>query len=555
MDLPDDSESGDVPGTQALMRGLDVLMMISMAPNPPRFGDIQKGVQLPKGTLHRLLAALQRRRLVRYDARTRQYFVGSRVFDMARRTLDQSDVIRAAKPELMRIAHLLGRVTCLCVRDGGDVFVIDFEDPYAASSPMVRIWPHVALTSSAAGLAMLSALSAEDRADELGDRADGSALEVGLDVSRALGYAIHAPEGGRPSVAAAVLNPEGYPVAALSCPFDAIDASAEQLHEAGRALVEAARRASGNAGLSRGVSFVMHEAPGKVDPRVTPLATGRDFMGENPLWSAEHGKLFWLDILAPTLRSYDPANGETERIGLPEIVGGLALRPRGRLALLGRHGIFEFDPRSHAMSLLISPEAQRPDNRFNTAAVDGNGNLWAGSMAINHLPGRGSFYRIAPDLSVTRVIERTGLPKNAAWSLDGRRLYLSDGEHGVLNVHDVSPAGEVGPGRVFAAGTAATGVPNGICVDADGHVWVAMNGGWALHRYAPDGTLADRVVLPVPMPTNVCFGGPDWRTMYVTSTYLRLPPGLSTLAPLSGAVFAVRSAVPGLPARVFGAGS
>ncbi|MBN9305543.1 MULTISPECIES: hypothetical protein [unclassified Devosia] len=57
------------------------------------------------------------------------------------------------------------------------------------------------------------------------------------------------------------------------------------------------------------------------------------------------------------------------------------------------------------------------------------------------------------------------------------------------------------------------------------------------------------------MPTNVCFGGPDWRTMYVTSAYLRLPPGLSTLAPLSGAVFAVRSAVPGLPARVFGAGS
>ena len=214
-----EDDAAEVPGTQALMRGLDVLMAIGMAAEPPRFGDIARVVQLPKGTLHRLLAALQRRRLVRLDERTRQYRVGARAFDLARRTLDQSDVTKAAKPEPMRIARLLGSVACLHVRDGDDVFVIDFEDPNSASSPMVRIWPRRALGSCAAGLTMLSAMGPEQRAEHFQDSASMQAREVSLDLSRALGYAILADgEDGAHSVAAAILNAEGYPVAALSCP-------------------------------------------------------------------------------------------------------------------------------------------------------------------------------------------------------------------------------------------------------------------------------------------------------------------------------------------------
>lgn len=547
--------SGEVPGTQALMRGLDVLMAIGMAPEPPRFGDLQRSVQIPKGTLHRLLAALQRQRLVRFDERTRQYHVGSKIFDLARRTLDQSDIIRAAKPELNRISRLLGRAVCLYVRDGNEVFVIDFEDPDAASSRMVRVWPRQSVDACAAGIAMLAALPPAMRDDLLAGRAMSASLDIGIDLCRALGYALHSEhEGGPSSVAAAILNSDGYPVAAISCPFESTDAKAEHLHEAGRALVEGARRASGNVGMAQGVSFIVPKAQGSVGQSVVSLGTGRDFMGENPIWSARQRKLLWLDILAPALRTFDPENGQSERIDLPEIVGGLTERQDGHLVLLGRHGIFDFDPEDRMTRLLISPEADRPDNRFNTAAVDALGNLWAGTMAISHETGKGSLYRISPDLRVSRALDRVGLPKNVAWSLDGQTLYLSDGGDGVLYEYVFSlETGRLGERRTLVSGNKDIGVPNGITVDSEGCIWVAMLGGWAVHRYSPAGELVEAIALPVPMPTNLCFGGDSLKTLYVTSTYLRLPPGYSTLAPLSGNVFAIRhKTAKGQAARQFG---
>jgi sugar lactone lactonase YvrE len=185
--------------------------------------------------------------------------------------------------------------------------------------------------------------------------------------------------------------------------------------------------------------------------------------------------------------------------------------------------------------------------------VDAGGNLWAGTMAINHVPGSGSLYRISPGLEVKRTLDRIGLPKNAAWSRDNTRLYVSDGGDGVLYQYPFTlESGALGPGQPFVRADPDHGVPNGVCVDAEDHVWVTMHGGWAVHRYAPDGSLVDRVVLPVPMPTNVCFGGKDMRTLFVTTTYLRLPAGYSTIAPLSGTVFAIDAGVAGVPPVTFG---
>ena len=550
------SNTREVPGTQALMRGLDVLMAIGMAPEPPRFGDIHRAVSLPKGTLHRLLAALQQQRLVRLDLRTRQYHVGSRVFDLARRTLDQSELIRAAKPELSRVSRLLSCATCLYVRDGSDVFVIDFEDPGVASSHTVRIWPRQSAGECAAGVAMIAAMPPDERAGFLASSDHLAEKDLGIDLTLALGYALFSePDGGATAVAAAILDADGYPIAAISCPFDASDTRAERRHEAGRIVAEAARRASGNFGMALGTPHVAPRPEGRADERVRPLETGRDFMGENPIWSTGANRLVWLDILAPALRTFSPDSAEATRIDLPEITGGLAEATGDRLILLGRHGIFEFDPATGSHALLISPEADKPDNRFNTAAVDAAGNLWAGTVAVNHEAGRGSLYRISPDLRIHKALSRTGLPKNVAWSLDNQTLYYSDGADGVVYAFDFDlGSGSLGNRRVLIEGSRETGIPNGITVDAEGHLWAAMLGGWAVRRFAPDGKPGQSIQLPIPMPTNLCFGGDGLKTLFVTSTYLRVPPGYSTSAPLSGNLFAVSVDVPGRPARRFGTG-
>src|SRR5438046_2217598 len=114
----------DVPGAQALLRGLDILITIGIAAGPLRFGDIEKIVGLPRASLHRLLAALTSRDLVRYDSRKRTYEVGARVLELSRRTLDRSLIIRAAKPEMARLARRLQRTICVMVLEHHDVFVL-----------------------------------------------------------------------------------------------------------------------------------------------------------------------------------------------------------------------------------------------------------------------------------------------------------------------------------------------------------------------------------------------------------------------------------------------
>jgi sugar lactone lactonase YvrE/DNA-binding IclR family transcriptional regulator len=548
IDKPDGDEEAEVPGTQALMRGIDVLMAVSMAPRPLRFGEIQTIVNIPKGTLHRLLAALVRRRLLRYEEHSRRYLTGSRVFDFARRTLDQSGVIRAAKPELSRLARQLGRPACLCVADGADVFVIDFEDPDASQTRVVRVWPREAAASTAAGKAIIGYLPSE--AKERGAVPD---VEIGL--AQALGYAVlNAEAPGRPSgVASAICDGTGFPVAAISVTFEGSVTRPEELHAAGRLIAESARRAEGNANLGRGPETVAPRPAEGPHPDLRDLGTGRDFMGENPVWSARDGRLWWLDILAPALRWHDPATGATERRILPDLTGGLALARDGGLVLLGQNGVWAYDPATGDRSLLVDPEQDRPDNRFNTAAVDPGGALWAGTMDMRHRPGRGALYRVGTDLSVARHLVKVGMAKNVAFSPDARTLYFSDGARGSVLAYDKDTAtGALSNERVFCEGGPDIGQPNGIACDAEGGIWAAMIDGWTVRRFLPDGTPDRVIVLPVPMPTGLTFGGPDLRTLFVTTTYLRLPPGYSAIAPQSGNVFAIDLDIAGQTANVFG---
>ncbi len=542
------ADDAEVPGTQALMRGIDVLMAVSMASHPPRFGEIQAQVNLPKGTLHRLLAALIRRGLLRYESHTRRYSTGSRVFDLARRTLDQSAITRAAKPELSRLARQFGRPTCLYIADGEEVFVIDFEDSDASQTRVMRVWAREKVAESAAGQAIMGHLPPEAR-----KRVGPPPVEMSL--IQALGYAIY--RGGRSgqpaTVAAAVCDDAGFPVAAISVAFEGDAVSAERLHEAGRLIAEGARRAEGNVGTGAAPLEIAGRPHELLSPELRDLQTGRDFMGENPVWDAAGRRLYWLDILAPALRSLDPVTGRTERRILPEITGGLVLSAEGGLVCLGQNGVAAFDPATGDRRLLVDPEADRPDNRFNTAAVAPDGAIWAGTMSVRQKPGQGALYRIGADLTVSRPLPRVSMPKNPAWSPDGRTLYLADSARGKLFAYDHDPAsGRLSGERVLVAGAPETGSPNGIACDVEGFVWAAMYGGWCVRRYSPEG-VPDRVIhLPIPMPTAVAFGGADLRTLYITSTYLRLPPGFSTLAPQSGNLFAIRVDVAGQPVCQFG---
>jgi sugar lactone lactonase YvrE/DNA-binding IclR family transcriptional regulator len=549
----------DVPGAQALLRGLDLLQAIGTAVSPPRFKDLEKSVGIPRASLHRLLAALASRRLVRYDDRTRTYHVGMRVLELSRRTLDQSSIIRAAKPELSRVARRLQRTICVMVLDDEDVFVLDFEDADPSYGRLVRFWPRARAIETAAGRALLAALpKARSEAFLAGLNEPPAAavmdrLRADLAVAKALGYAVmpREPVSGRAGAASAILDETGYPIGALACLFETDQVSAEDLHETGRILASGARSASGHIGMRYATPAVMAKPEPAISDGVSVLPTGRDFVGENPVWNERQGRLYWVDVLAPALRWYEPSSRISGKLELPHLTAGIAFDDQDRLVCCGQHGLFLLDPESGATRHLIDPEGDRPDNRFNTAGVDPRGRFWAGTMAVNHEVGRGSIYAIDSDLTVHRRVEQVGMPKNVVFDTRGARLYFTDAaEYAVMRYDHDLDTGAIANRHIFLAAADVPGQPGGIAVDAADHLWVTCVGGWRVCRFDPAGQLVKEIILPVPMPTNCAFGGDDLSVLYVTSTWIRLPPGLSAQAPASGQLIAVQTDVRGqTPAR------
>ncbi len=552
----DEAEVQDVPGAQALLRGIDLLLAIGTAPSPPRFRDLEKAVKIPRASLHRILAALASRNLVRYDERTKTYEVGMRILDLSRSTLDKSSIIRAAKPEVARLARRLQRTICLMVLDGDDVFVLDFEDFDTSFGRLVRAWPRAKALHTAAGHALLAAMP-RDKSEALLhhgadiDLAERDRFLAGLSITKALGYAAMArePQSGRASVAAPIFDETGYPIAAIGCFFEPDQVTSEDLHEAGRIIAEGSRRASGHLRIGFPTPTVEPRPALRVGENVEALPTGRDFVGENPVWNERRGRLYWVDVLGPALRWWEPATRTAGRVQLPAIVVGLAFDAQDRLIATGEHGVSVLDPDSGAMQTLINPEADRRDNRFNTASVDAAGRIWSASVAINHEVGKGGLYSFDPDLTVRRHIERDGTPKTVAFDGAGKRLYLTDSSNYTVYAcgYDLA-AGRILDRRVFVQGDIAS-QPGGLTVDAEDHVWLTFLGGWCVRRYAPDGSLVEEHALPLPMPTHCAFGGPDLATLFVTSTWLRLPPGLAALAPVSGQLIAIRTGTRGRPAN------
>jgi len=550
---PDIGNAHEVPGAQALLRGIDLLLAIGTASTPPRFRDLERAVNIPRASLHRMLAALASRNLIRYDERARTYEVGMRILDLSRRTLDKSGIMRAAKPEVSRLARRLQRTICLLVLDGNDVFVLDFEDFDSALSRLVRHWPRARAVDTAAGRALLAAMPRDKsegllRGTEVADQTDLQNFLAGLSITKALGYAAMAREPGRgqASVAAPVFDETGYPLAAIAVFFEPDQMSSEDLHEAGRIIAEGARRASGHLRIGFPTPTIKGRPASSIGEGVETLPTGRDFVGENPVWNARRRRLYWVDVLAPALRWWEPASRTSGRVQLPHIVAGLVFDANDRLIVAGEKGLCILDAETGEATPLIDPEADRRDNRFNTATTDDRGRIWSATVAINHEIGKGSLYSVDADLTVRRHRAEAGTPKTLAFDAGNQRIYLIDSSNYTVYWHGYDPeGGRLLEGHVFVRGDVSS-QPSGITVDAENQVWITFLGGWCVRRYrAEDAALVEEHSLPVPMPTHCAFGGEDLSTLFVTSTWLRLPPGLASAAPASGQLIALRTTTRG----------
>ena len=190
-----------------------------------------------------------------------------------------------------------------------------------------------------------------------------------------------------------------------------------------------------------------------------------------------------------------------------------------------------------------------------TAAAIAQGRFWAGTVQEKRKVGLASLYCLDPVGTSNKMLDGLTVSNGICWSPDDRVMYLADSWVRSIYAFDFDSAeGRIGNRRLFARFADESGIPDGATVDTDGCYWIAHFDGWRISRYTPRGTL-DRVIeFPVPRPTSCAFGGPDMRTLYVTSASFSLSPEQRAAAPLSGSLFALNVGVQGLAEPSFGSG-
>ena len=277
------------------------------------------------------------------------------------------------------------------------------------------------------------------------------------------------------------------------------------------------------------------------------VADARNQLGEGPVWDARTDTLFWLDVLAGVVHRYAPADGSrTTEISVGQEVGALVPRRSGGHVLAVREGFAALDEQG-TVSMMVEVEAADPANRMNDGKCDRAGRFWASTMAFDASPGRGSLYRLAPDGDVSQVLTGLTIGNGLAWSADDRTLFFIDTMSGGVDAFDFDlAAGTLDNRRRAVEIPEAEGLPDGMCIDAEGALWVALYGGGAVRRYSPDGELLAVVPLPVPNPTCCTFGGPELRELYITTAWAGMSDVERAESPQAGGLFRVRTQVAGV---------
>lgn len=245
---------------------------------------------------------------------------------------------------------------------------------------------------------------------------------------------------------------------------------------------------------------------------VVPVPHAR--LGEGPCWDERTGTLLWVDIPAGLVHRLDPADGSHESIDVGQPVGAAVPRASGGLALAVRDGFAVHDGELTVVAPVTA--AEPAGNRMNDGACDRAGRFFAGTMAHDDTPGAGSLYRLDPDRRAERILDGVTISNGIGWSPDERLLYYVDTLTDRVDVFDYDPAtGQVADRRLFAVLPS----PDGLTVDASGHVWVALWGGGKVVRLRPDGQLDLTVEMPATNVTSCAFGGPDLDILYVTTAW------------------------------------
>lgn len=271
-------------------------------------------------------------------------------------------------------------------------------------------------------------------------------------------------------------------------------------------------------------------------------------LGEGPIWVARENSVYWVDIRGRRLHRLELQSGAHRFWAMPEPICWVAEREGqpGFIAGLG-NGFARLQPEPLEIDVFGVPEPDLPDNRFNDAAVDRTGCIWAGTMDDNERVASGALYRLDPSGSWVQRDSGYIVSNGPSFSPDHDVLYHTDSAKRVVYRFSLSPDGSLGDREVFVEFPEEWGAPDGMATDTTGGVWIAHWGGGRVSRFMPDGTLDRWIAVPASQVTSCCFGGAELDQLFITTAAIGRED-----EPLAGCLFQAHTGVRG--ARVYAYG-
>ncbi|MFC9919917.1 SMP-30/gluconolactonase/LRE family protein [Agromyces binzhouensis] len=262
--------------------------------------------------------------------------------------------------------------------------------------------------------------------------------------------------------------------------------------------------------------------------------------GEGAFWDERASLLRFVDMLAGDVVTLLPTGAVTRR-HLGDVAAVIRHRSGGGYLVAGEREILLLDDHwelEHSIRVLDGPEA-----RLNEGGCDAAGRFYIGSMAYDMAADAGALYRLDPDGGLHTALPAVTIPNGLVWSADGARAFHNDTGTATITAYRADPDGRLLDPRVLVRFDSGGGAPDGMAIDAEGGLWVALWGGGAVHRYSPQGALEEVVDVPgAGNVTSCAFGGDDRRTLFITTSRQDVDPAAD---PAAGALFAVSAPVAG----------
>jgi len=276
-------------------------------------------------------------------------------------------------------------------------------------------------------------------------------------------------------------------------------------------------------------------------------------LGEGSLWDEQGQVLYWIDIVQNKVFRFDPKNGSNLAFDVGENVGTVVLTINDKLLVALRTGFAWLNPETGRLTRITDPESDKPHTRFNDGKCDPRGRFWAGTMVENSSKGDGALYCLDTDLTVTRKLTGVSCSNGLVWSRDSRRLFYIDTPTRQIQCFDFDPeTASLSSPRTVVEIPAEAGAPDGMAIDEEDGLWVALFGGSKVVRYdSATGEANFEISVAAPNVTSCAFGGRQMQELYITTARVGLNREERDRYPLAGSLFSADVPFRGLPARRF----